>query len=376
MKLLHLADLHLGKVVRGFSMLEDQRYLLRQIVETAKSEAVDVVLIAGDVYDKRFPSEEAVTLLDDFLSELRTCGLRIMMIAGNHDSRVRLQFGRRLFCEEGVHIVGSLEESILPITLNDAYGPICFYLLPYVKPASVRAFLDQEIKGYPEALDAMIAAMNIDSSRRNVLVAHQFVRGASTCDSESALESVGGLDEVSAHSFDAFDYVALGHLHSPQQIQRPTLRYGGSPLKYSLSEARQKKQMVLVELRGKDDTSISFVPYRPLHDLREIKGNYDQIMQEGAADVHFDDYVHIALTDEHMIPDAKARLHTVYPHIMELEYDNIRTSLQQQVESKVKERGAMELMAELYALQNNQPLSDKQRDCLRALLEASEEGEA
>ena len=374
MKLLHLADLHLGKVVRGFSMLEDQRYLLRQIVETAKSEAVDVVLIAGDVYDKHFPSEEAVALLDDFLSELRTCGLRIMMIAGNHDSRVRLQFGHRLFCEEGVHIVGSLEESILPITLNDAYGPICFYLLPYVKPAYVRAFLDQEIKGYPEALDAMIAAMNIDSSRRNVLVAHQFVRGASTCDSESALESVGGLDEVSADSFDAFDYVALGHLHSPQQIQRPTLRYGGSPLKYSLSEARQKKQMVLVELRGKDDTSISFVPYRPLHDLREIKGNYDQIMQEGAADVHFDDYVHITLTDEHMIPDAKARLHTVYPHIMELRYANIRLAYQQELVQKKEAQTPLAFVEKLYELQNNQPMAQQQRSLIEELLEEIEEG--
>lgn len=373
MKLLHLADLHLGKIVRGFSMLEDQRYVLRQIVETVCAEAVDVVLIAGDVYDKHFPSEEAVTLLDDFLSALRSAGTQVMMIAGNHDSRVRLQFGHRLLSAQGVHIVGSLEEAITPITLSDAFGTIHFYLLPYVKPVYVRNFLDQEIKGYADALRAMIAAMAVDGSKRNVLVAHQFVRGATTCDSESALESVGGLEEVSADCFDVFDYVALGHLHSPQHIHRPTLRYGGSPLKYSLSEANQKKQMVIIELKEKGDTTLTFVPYRALHDLREIKGTYDQIMQAGANDAHAADYVHITLSDEHGIPDAKARLHTVYPHIMELRYANIRSSRQQDLIQQKAAQTPLAFVEELYALQNNQPMNDSQRALVKTMLEEIEE---
>ena len=371
MKLLHLADLHLGKVVRGFSMLEDQRYLLRQIVETAKSEAVDVVLIAGDVYDKHFPSEEAVTLLDDFLSELRTCGLRIMMIAGNHDSRVRLQFGRRLFCEEGVHIVGSLEESILPITLNDAYGPICFYLLPYVKPAYVRAFLDQEIKGYPEALDAMIAAMNIDSSRRNVLVAHQFVAGAASCESEEP--SVGGIDWVDAALFDKFDYVALGHLHSPQKVGRDTLRYCGTPLKYSFSEASQHKSVTFVELGEKGSVTIAAEPLVPRHDLRELRGSYMELTdRRNYEDTAVDDYLHITLTDEQDIPEALARLRVIYPNLMRLDYDNRRTQTRQELDApaKAEQKTPLEHFADFYQLQNNQPLTHEQAAFCQQLIES------
>lgn len=373
MKFMHLADLHLGKVVRGFSMLEDQRYLLRQIIETAKQESIDAMLIAGDVYDKPFPNEEAVALLDDFLSEVSALGISVCMIAGNHDSRTRLQFGHRLLSREGVHIVGSLAGALTPIRYNDAFGSVSVYLLPFVKPAYVRAFLDMPIEGYADALGQMIAAMAIDPDQRNVLVAHQFVRGALTCDSENRLTSVGGLDEVGVECFDAFDYVALGHLHSPQHVGRETLRYGGSPLKYSLSEVHQKKAMVIVEMQEKGNIILSHVPYRPRHELRELKGTYDELMALGAKDAHCDDYVHICLRDEHLIPDAKARLHTVYPHIMELRYDNVRTAYQQELKQETNAQTPLDFIEQLYALQNNQPLSSQQRALAKQLLEESKE---
>ena len=281
MKFLHLSDLHLGKVVRGFSMLEDQRYLLSQVVQAASDHQVDAVIIAGDVYDKHFPPEEAVQLLDDFLSELSRLRISILIIAGNHDSRVRLQFGSRLLRHQSLYIVSSLKEALEPIVLKDVYGEVNFYLLPYVKPAYVRAFLQQEVKTYQESVDLMIRAMHIDTSKRNVLAAHQFVSGAQTCDSESSLSSVGGLDAVQAESFFDFDYTALGHLHSPQQIKRSTIRYGGSLMKYSLSEAHQKKQIVMVEMKEKGETDVSFLPFVFLHDLRECKGSYDEVMAMG-----------------------------------------------------------------------------------------------
>lgn len=374
MKFLHLSDLHLGKVVRGFSMLEDQRYLLSQVVQAASDHQVDAVIIAGDVYDKHFPPEEAVQLLDDFLSELSRLRISILIIAGNHDSRVRLQFGSRLLRHQSLYIVSSLKEALEPIVLKDAYGEVNFYLLPYVNPAYVRAFLQQEVKTYQESVDLMIRAMHIDTSKRNVLAAHQFVSGAQTCDSESSLSSVGGLDAVQAESFFDFDYTALGHLHSPQQIKRSTIRYGGSLMKYSLSEAHQKKQIVMVEMKEKGETDVSFLPFVFLHDLRECKGSYDEVMAMGFVDEHKEDYMHITLTDEHPIADAKARLNTVYPNIMELSYDNLRTTQQQIIRSE-QERTPLELVNDLYELQNNQPMDEHQITLIRQLLEETEESE-
>ena len=375
MKFLHLGDLHLGKVVHQYSMLEDQRQLLDQVCACAESEHADAVIIAGDVYDRHLPPEEAVNLLDDFLTELTARGLEVFMIAGNHDSRMRLRFGSRLLSAKGLHIACDPQDALRPITMRDAWGELNVWMLPFIKPVYVRSFLDREIEGWQDAVSAMIAAMEIDQQARNVLIAHQFVAGAQTCDSEQAA-MVGGVDQIAVSTFAAFDYVALGHLHSPQQVGRPHVRYSGSLMKYSFSEAAQHKQMVFADLREKGEIKLSFVPFQLPHDMRILRGTYDELAASGHEDAHREDYLRIILTDEEPVPDALARLRTVYPHIMELEYDNIRTSLQQQVESKVKERGAMELMAELYVLQNNQPLSDKQRDCLRALLEASEEGEA
>lgn len=373
MKFMHLADLHLGKIVRGFSMLEDQRYVLQQVIDTAKQEQIDALLIAGDVYDKHFPSEEAVALLDDFLSALAQENIKVLLIAGNHDSRIRLQFGRRSFRKDGVYIVGSLQEACRPVVLSDAIGDVYFYLLPFVKPVYVRNFLNQEIDGYPEAVQMMIQEMHIDLNKRNVLLAHQFVLGADTCDSESAISSVGGLDAIPSSCFEGFDYVALGHLHSPQAMGRESVRYSGSLLKYSLSEAHQKKAMVLVEIKEKGNMTLNQIPFRPLHDLREIKGTYDTLMQEATMDLQKEDYVHITLLDEHMVPDAKARLQTVYPHIMELRYENLRFAYQQELKRSLEVHSDLELIEELYTLQNNQPLEEEQKILLNELLEKIKE---
>lgn len=373
MKFMHISDLHLGKNVRGFSMLEDQRSLLRQVITHAAQEKVDALLIAGDVYDKHFPSEEAVALLDDFINEVSEQGITVLMIAGNHDSRVRLQFGHRLFRKGGVHIVGSLQEACTPVTMEDAYGPVHIYLLPFVKPAYVRAFLDQEIESQQQAVEAMIEQMQIDPGERNLLVAHQFVAGAATCDSESALASVGGLDAVPVLSFSSFDYVALGHLHSPQAMGRETIRYSGSLMKYSLSEAHQKKTMVIVDMKEKGEITLSQIPFRPLHDLREIKGTYDELMQRGIGDADAQDYVYIALTDEQMIPDAKARLQVVYPNIMELRYENLRYAYQQELKQTLAAQSDLEWIEELYELQNNQRMETEQRELIMELLEKRKE---
>lgn len=373
MKFMHIGDLHLGKNVRGYSMLEDQRSLLKQVVQCATQEKIDALLIAGDVYDKHFPSEEAVSLLDDFISTISELGIAVLMIAGNHDSRVRLQFGHRLFRKGGVHIIGSLQEACRPIVLEDAYGSVFVYLLPFVKPIYVRTFLDQEIESYQEAVDAMIKQMAVDQSRRNVLVAHQFVLGAVQCDSESAVSSVGGLDAIKSSSFSSFDYVALGHLHSPQSMGRETIRYSGSLMKYSLSEANQKKAMVIVEMNKKGEIALSQIPFQPLHDLREIKGTYDELMQKGLNDAHAHDYVYVVLTDEHSIPDAKARLQIVYPNIMELRYENVRYAYQQELAQTQTMLSDIELVEALYELQNNQKMDEEQRALIMELLEKGRE---
>lgn len=373
MKFLHLGDLHLGKVVHQYSMLADQRQLLQQVCACADDRQADAVIIAGDVYDRHTPPEEAVILLDDFLTALIERGLQVFVIAGNHDSRMRLRFGSRLMEAQGLHIACDPQDALRPITLHDEWGALHVWLLPFIKPVYVRSFLQQEVNGWQEAVSRMIDAMDIDRSARNVLIAHQFVAGASTCDSERGV-MVGGVDQIAVSTFDPFDYVALGHLHSPQHISRPTVRYSGSLMKYSFSEASQRKQMVFAEMKEKGDIAFSFVPFQLPHDMRVLSGSYDQIAAMGHEDAHREDYLRIVLKDEEPIPDALARLRTIYPNIMELEYDNIRTSLQQQVESSVGERSAMELMEELYALQNNQPLGDRQRACLQALLQESEEG--
>ena len=376
MKLLHCSDLHIGKRVNEFSMLEDQRYILNQISELALLERVDAVLLAGDLYDKPIPPAEAVGLLDEFLTGLARAGIQVLAISGNHDSPERLSFAARLMEDQGVHLAALYRGAEAPVVLADEHGPVNFYLLPYLKPALVRhVYPEAEVSTYQEAVDFAVRQWQVDPAQRNVLVAHQFVLGGSTCESEEL--SVGGLDQISAQVFDAFDYVALGHLHGPQKIGRETLRYSGSPLKYSFSEAGHEKSVCLVEMGEKGQTEVCLVPLKPLRDLREVRGTYGQVTAKTFYDgTNTRDYLHITLTDEEDVPEAMGRLRAIYPNLMKLTYDNKRTQTVQEITGaeRPEERTPLELFRDLYELQNNQPMSREQEDFLTALMEEIWEG--
>lgn len=372
MKFLHLADLHLGKRVNGFSMLEDQAHILRQILAILDDEQPDGVLIAGDVYDKSVPSVEAVELLDGFLTELRARGVPVLLISGNHDSPERLAFGGRVMDSCGIHISPVYDGALAPVTLHDEFGPVHVWLLPFVKPAHVRRwFLDADIESYTDAVAEAVAHMDIDTAARNVLVTHQFVTGGTRSGSEEL--SVGGTDNVDSGVFAPFDYVALGHLHGAQHIGSETIRYAGSPLKYSFSEARQHKSVTVVTLGEKGDVQVRTVALTPLRELREIRGSYDELTARSFYEhtTYRSDYLHLILTDEQDVFDAMSRLRTIYPYLMTLDYDNARTRAAggMSVPAETERRTPLELFEALYQRQNHQPMSEVQREYIAQLME-------
>lgn len=372
MKFLHLADLHLGKRVNGFSMLEDQAHILRQILAILDDEQPDGVLIAGDVYDKSVPSVEAVELLDGFLTELRARGVPVLLISGNHDSPERLAFGGRVMDSCGIHISPVYDGALAPVTLQDAFGPVHVWLLPFVKPAHVRRwFPDADIESYTDAVAEAVAHMDIDTAARNVLVTHQFVTGGTRSGSEEL--SVGGTDNVDSGVFAPFDYVALGHLHGAQHIGRETIRYAGSPLKYSFSEARQHKSVTVVTLGEKGDVQVRTAALTPLRELREIRGSYDELTARSFYEhtTYRSDYLHLILTDEQDVFDAMSRLRTIYPYLMTLDYDNARTRAAggMSVPAETERRTPPELFEALYQRQNHRPMSEVQRAYIAQLME-------
>ena len=376
MKLIHLSDLHIGKRVNEVSMIEDQEYILTQILRIIDEEKADAVLIAGDVYDKSVPSAEAVTLFDDFLYRLAKRQLPVLAISGNHDSPERLAFGNRLFERSGIHISPAYDGEVESISLSDEHGEATFWLLPFVKPAHVKRYYpDAGIESYTDAIRVAIEHMALDKNSRNVLLTHQFVTGASTCESEEI--SVGGSDNVDASVFEDFDYVALGHIHGPQNIGTSCVRYCGTPLKYSFSEAGHYKSVTVVELGCKGDLTLRTVPLTPRHDMREIRGTFAELTDKGYYSVQTtDDYLHIILTDEDDVPEAMGRLRVIYPNLMKLTYDNTRTRTNQIVggAEDVKRKSPLQLFEELYETQNNQPMSEEQRAFALELIEHIQEG--
>lgn len=372
MKFLHLADLHLGKRVNGFSMLEDQAHILRQILAILDDEQPDGVLIAGDVYDKSVPSVEAVELLDGFLTELRTRGVPVLLISGNHDSPERLAFGGRVMDSCGIHISPVYDGALAPVTLHDEFGPVHVWLLPFVNPAHVRRwFPDADIESYTDAVAEAVAHLDIDTAARNVLVTHQFVTGGTRSGSEEL--SVGGTDNVDSGVFAPFDYVALGHLHGAQHIGRETIRYAGSPLKYSFSEVRQHKSVTVVTLGEKGDVQVRTVALTPLRELREIRGSYDELTARSFYEhtTYRSDYLHLILTDEQDVFDAMSRLRTIYPYLMTLDYDNARTraAAGMSIPAETERRTPLELFEALYQRQNHRPMSEVQRAYIAQLME-------
>lgn len=376
MKLIHLSDLHIGKRVHEQSMIEEQEYILLQILQILDDEKADAVLIAGDVYDKSVPSAEAVTLFDDFLCHLAKRNMPALIISGNHDSPERLAFGNRLLENSGIYISPVYDGQVSSIMLSDEHGEVDFWLLPFIKPAHVKRYYpDEGIESYTDAVRVAIEKMGIDFGKRNVLLTHQFVTGAATCESEEI--SVGGSDNVDASVFEGFDYVALGHIHGPQNIGTNRIRYCGTPLKYSFSEAEHYKSVTVVELGEKGDLHLRTLPLTPKHDLRQLKGSFEELTDkafyEGTAT---DDYLHILLTDEEDVPEAMGKLRGIYPNLLKLSYDNTRTRTDQIIDGaqEVQRKSPLTLFEELYELQNNQPMSDEQRFFVRELMEAIWEG--
>ena len=376
MKIIHLSDLHLGKRVNEFSMLEDQAYILTKIINVIDEERPDAVILAGDLYDKSVPPADAVTLLDDFLVRLVRRSVQVFVISGNHDSPERVAFAGRLIEQSGVHLSPVYNGTVTPITLEDDFGPVNFYLLPFVKPAHVRRFFpEQEIASYTDAVRTAVNAMGMDFSRRNVLVTHQFVTGAERSESEEV--SVGGTDNVDSSVFDGIDYVALGHIHGPQNIGSERIRYCGTPLKYSFSEADHSKSVTVAELRKKGTLEIHTVPLIPKRDLRELRGSYLELTaRSNYAGTDTEDYLHITLTDEEDIPDVAAKLRVIYPNLMKLDYDNRRTRSQTAVGAAedVERKTPLELFGELYEKQNGTTLTEEQKAFSAKLMESIWEG--
>ena len=362
MKIVHLSDLHLGKRVNEFSMLEDQAYILSSILRIIDEVGPEAVIVAGDVYDKPVPPAEAVELFDDFLWQLARRKVQVFVVSGNHDSPERIAFASRLIDHSGIHLSPVYSGQVAPITLADEYGPVRFYMLPFVKPTHVRRYFeDKEISSYTDALRVAVDAMAMDKTVRNVLVTHQFVTGAARSESEDI--SVGGTDNVDAAVFDGIDYVALGHIHGPQNIGEPRIRYAGTPLKYSFSEAGHVKSVTVATLGEKGNLQVETIPLTPRRDIRELRGFYSDLVTranyEGTAT---DDYLHITLTDEEDIPDVINRLRVIYPNLMKLDYDNRRTRAGGQIgaAADVTSKTPLDLVAELYEQQNGQPLSGEQ----------------
>lgn len=377
MKFIHLSDLHLGKRVNEYPMLEEQEYILGKIINIIDGEKPDGVLIAGDVYDKSVPSVEAVQLFDDFLVQLAKRKLEVFVISGNHDSPERIAFGSRIMDAGGIHMSPVYNGDIAPVVLEDEFGTVNVYMLPFIKPAHVRRYCEEEIASYTEAMEYAVSKMKVDPSERNILVTHQFVTGAARSESEEI--SVGGTDNVDACVFSPFDYTALGHIHSPQNCGSDTIRYCGTPLKYSFSEAADKKSVTVVELLEKGNVHYKTVELVPRHELVELKGTFEELTAKAFYEntTLSEDYTHITLTDEEDIPNALGKLRTVYHRLMKLDYDNRRTRTNTEIggAADVEYRSPLELFCDFYEKQNNQPMSPEQLEFMRGLIEKTWEGE-
>ncbi|HVJ50271.1 exonuclease SbcCD subunit D [Desulfitobacterium sp.] len=377
MKLLHIADLHIGKRINEFSMLEDQKYILKEILRIVDEVKPLGILMAGDIYDKSVPAGEAVEVLDEFLTELVSRKVQLFIVSGNHDSPERLNFGSRIMQKNGVHIAGAFDGKLKHIVIEDEFGPVNIYLLPFVKPAMVNLYYaDQDIQSYEDAVNIIIEASQINEKERNILIAHQFITSGSQEPERSDSETIaiGGLDNIDASVFKAFDYVALGHLHGPQSIGREMIRYAGSPLKYSFSEARQHKSVTLLELAQKGTLDIQTVSLTVLRDMREIKGPLKELVRVGASLPKVSqDYIRAILTDEDEVYDAIGQLRQVYPNMMRIDFENSRS--RQDINSNsaasgdVARKSPLELFEEFYAKQNNLEMTEDQRHVIQDVLE-------
>ena len=372
MKLMHLSDLHLGKRVNDFSMLEDQAYILNKILNIIDDEKPTGIILAGDIYDKPIPPAEAVELFDDFLYKLSQKNIQVFIISGNHDSAERIAFGARLFDKTGIYLSPVYNGTISPIEVHDDFGKLNIYMLPFIKPVHVRRYFPyKEITSYTDAVSTVIENMHIDTSSRNILVTHQFVTGSSRTESEDV--SVGGSDNVDSVVFKDFDYVALGHIHRSQSCGSEYIRYCGTPLKYSFSESKDTKSITVIDIKEKGNIKLDFIPLTPLRDMVELKGTYEELMLRSFYEntTYPDDYVHITLTDEDDILDVITRLRVVYKNIMKLDYDNQRTRSSSEINliNDMESKSPLELFDIFYDSRNGQPLNNEQREFMESIIE-------
>lgn len=382
MKFLHTSDLHIGKTVNEFSMLEDQKYILTQLLTIAKKEAVDAVVIAGDVYDRSIPSTDAVTLLDEFLTSLLKEGIKVLLISGNHDSPERVGFADKILEKQGLFIGGSVENGLKQVVFEDKFGKVTFLLLPFVKPAVMGAATSQEAveKLLAESSGCREQKQKDRKNDRHVLVTHFFVTGKGgespkLSDSETRV-NVGGLEYVTSDTFSGFDYVALGHIHKPQKIGEGNCYYAGSPLKYSFSECHQVKCVNLVTIEK--EVQLQQIPLTPLHEMRKIKGKLNDLIQpEVVQAANHQDYIQAILTDEEELIDPIGVLRSVYPNVMQIQLQKNEQKKEASYETSlhVDKKSTIELFKEFYELVREQPLDEMREQIVIESLKQAEKGE-
>lgn len=371
MKFLHLADLHIGKRLHEYSLLDDQKAVLEQALRIVSEQQCEAVLIAGDVYDKASPSVEAMQLFDSFLTALCEMEIPVYIISGNHDAAGRISYFSGLLEKSGVYVSAAFDGTLQSMETPD--GTAVIHLLPFLRPADVRKWYpDEPIATYEDAVRAVFSHSSVDKSRINILLCHQFITGGAVCDSEQF--AIGGLDNINADAFADFDYVALGHLHQPQVCSRNTIRYAGSPLKYSLSEEHQKKSFLIVDAKAKDDISFTQIPVALPHDVRTVRGCFEELLNCAVTQ----DYVRVVVTDENVPPDARITLRCTYPNMVKFAVENSKTSEEISVlaESSIEDRTPLELFAEFFAQQNNNvPPTPEQMALVRRIFTELEESE-
>lgn len=366
MKFAHLSDLHLGITLMNHSLVDDQRFVLEEIIQVLVGEKVDALLVAGDVYDRSIPSVEAVHLLDTFLTSLAEHNIPVYMIAGNHDNGERLSFGNTLFQKTNIHMIGNYEGSLTRFDLNDAYGPIHVYCLPFIRPAYVNRYIeddDKKVKTYTEAMKYVLENAKIQQNERNVLVAHQFLAGANVDVSGSEDLIVGGLDQIDVNTIHMFDYVALGHIHRPQKVKKETIRYAGTPLAYSFAEANQTKSMPIIDIKEKGNIQISYIPLKPYREMVERKGTYSDFLKKDWITQYQNAYLHITLTDRHDIANALQVLRNQYHYLLKLDYEKDKeTTVLNTPKDDIKQKSPVALFEDFFYLQNQKNLSKTQKE--------------
>lgn len=385
MRLFHLSDLHIGKQFYGYSLLEDQEYILQEILQLVEERKPDAVLLAGDIYDKSVPAAEAVAVFDRFLSGLavQEPKIPVFLISGNHDSPERLAFAEKILERQQVYMAGlppeKPEDFLKRITLQDEWGPVDFWLLPFVKPGYVQGvFEEQRPETYQEAVEWILKREKVDKNRRNVILAHQFFTsgGKKPKQSESELVNVGGLDQVDAGCLESFEYAALGHIHRPQSMGRPGVRYCGTPLKYSVSEWDQEKTVTEVELKEKGTPpQIHLLPLTPLRDVKALRGSLEEILASEEGETCFD-YVSVTLTDEQEPYQPKERLEAVFPRILEVRMDNSRfRNTEWKLEEEEEMADPREVFSHFFVQMQGREMDREEREILEEIFQKAGEQE-